>query len=602
MRCYSKYLDRILGEGNKSRFIIPIYQRQYSWKEDNCQQLWNDILRIIKNKQDNHFLGSIVYSKSYDNIKDKILVDGQQRITTISLLLLAAIRAVYKEEMSKESTDDKDIRLAITKFIIADQLKIEPKNRLVLINGDRIIYESICDICLEKHEDKLDKLSSKSRLVENFIFFYEKIKHSDINFKQLFDALRKITIISIELERDDDAQLIFESLNSTGKNLVESDKICNYLLMSLTEEQQLSYYKSYWREILQLVGKDNSNTRFFQLYIINNSSTKDIICKKDSVYTAWKRCMQERKDNKLKHEDVLKEMKTFAKYYRQVKDTSAIVPKYLKKPSLNEKLAHIVYLQPNITNGFFMLFLEYADSNNLSESEVFRVIDLVECYLIRRAFCDSKNNSQTNLFDALHNSVKTSLNNGRSYSDVLADRLINYAGNDEWPRDEQFKQAIIEQALNNKNKRALKLAIDFLENYSYPEEPNNVIELLEDKYKLDNIMPEKLNDNWKAMLGANYKEIHKKYLHTLANLVLVPIDDDCSDADFDIKCGKRNADDQRLNQGYLHSKLRNTREVSTYQQWTASELEQRANWAANTLLKLFPSIDVKHFDSKTQFF
>lgn len=235
MKGYAKPLYEII-EGNKIQFVIPVYQRNYDWLIDNCDQLFSDLVKLSQSNRTSHFFGSIVTSS--DGSYNRLVIDGQQRLTTISILLLAGIGAVQDKVL--EISNEARIEEAYEGFLKAKFCTSERKIKLVPIENDRIAYDKIFN-----GEESLDE---ESKVTRNYRHFYEKLakKPQLLTFDQLLDAIEHLQIISIELDSDDDAQLIFESLNSTGLALTEADKIRNYLLMSLTPEEQQVCFKEYW--------------------------------------------------------------------------------------------------------------------------------------------------------------------------------------------------------------------------------------------------------------------------------------------------------------------------------------------------------------------
>ena len=255
MKGYAKPLNEFIC-GQQIQFVIPVYQRNYDWLQDNCDQLFSDLVKLIHSGRTSHFFGSIVTSVAGIGFS-RLVIDGQQRLTTISLLLLAGIKAVNDGllEISNESRKDEAYDL----FLNAKYCNSERKIKLVPIENDRIAYDKIFN-----GEDELDE---DSKITRNFRHFYDKLtrKPQQLTFDNLLDAVEHLQIISIELDADDDAQLIFESLNSTGLALTEADKIRNYLLMSLTAEEQQLCFKNYWQKIES--ATEYNPTKFLRDYL-----------------------------------------------------------------------------------------------------------------------------------------------------------------------------------------------------------------------------------------------------------------------------------------------------------------------------------------------
>ena len=231
MKGTASYLMKFL-DGSQKRFIIPVYQRNYDWKQENCRQLFDDLVSVVREKKETHFFGSIVsYAHSRDEV---VLIDGQQRITTVSLILIAIVNALKK---GVASTEDNTLHLRIEDFLVDKYDKTERKVRLKPFRDDCVAFDRLI------YNDEADYIS-ESKVTINYRYFYDRIvNHKELNVDELFRAINCLEIIDIELEpqHGDNPQLIFESLNSTGLDLTESDKIRNYVLMNLAPDVQENY-------------------------------------------------------------------------------------------------------------------------------------------------------------------------------------------------------------------------------------------------------------------------------------------------------------------------------------------------------------------------
>ena len=348
MKGYAKSLYEFI-EGNKIQFIIPVYQRNYDWLVENCDQLLNDLVKLSHSNRQSHFFGSIVTS-SADCSYDRLVIDGQQRLTTISLLLLAGIKAV--KDGAIEISDQKRIEEAYEAFLNAKFCNTERKIKLVPIDHDKIAYDKIYN-----NEELLDE---NSKLTRNYRHFYDKLtrKPQVLSFDQLLDAIERLQIISIELDKDDDAQLIFESLNSTGLALTEADKIRNYLLMSLTPDEQQLCFKNYWQKIE--LATESQPTRFLRDYLTIKQQLQRPV-RLSNIYFEWKKYMvgHDRKEE-------LIEMLNYARYYQKVTEAK------LSTSKLSDKMRHICNIETDVTNVFFIQFLKYFSTNALRKMKCTR--------------------------------------------------------------------------------------------------------------------------------------------------------------------------------------------------------------------------------------
>ena len=571
MKGYAKPLHEFI-EGHKIQFVIPVYQRNYDWLIDNCDQLFSDLVKLSRSNRCSHFFGSIVTS-SADSSYNRLVIDGQQRLTTISLLLLAGIKAVKDGaiEISEESKIDE----AYEVFLKAKFCNSERKIKLVPIENDRIAYDKIFN-----EEDSFDE---DSKVTRNYRHFYDLLtrKPQALSFDQLLDAIERLQIISIELDSDDDAQLIFESLNSTGLALTEADKIRNYLLMSLTPEEQQVCFKNYWQKIEQ--ATENQPTKFLRDYLTIQQQLQRPV-RQSNIYYEWKKYM----DGHDRKEELVK-MLDYAHYYQQVTEAK------LSTAKLSEKMRHICNIETDVTNVFFIQFLRYASANSLSEDEIFKVIDLVENYLARRIVCNMPGNALTQVFCALHKDVLKSIEEyssanvelGNSYSDILAYHIMRRDGNYQLPRDMQFVESTKTRDAYHMLKPFQIFLFERLENSVYGEYNDVATDMKKKDATIEHIMPQTLNGDWKAMLGDNFEEIQDKYLHTFANLTLTGINSELSNKPFEIKRDGKKIGNE-IYPGYKNSKYRLTKNVTLCDKWTEIELQNRCNEIVATFLRLYP--------------
>lgn len=556
MKGYAKPLHEFI-EGHKIQFVIPVYQRNYDWLIDNCDQLFSDLVKLSRSNRNSHFFGSIVTS-SADSGYNRLVIDGQQRLTTISLLLLAGIKAVKSGTI--EISEESKIEEAYEVFLKAKFCNSERKIKLVPIENDRIAYDKIFN-----NEEIFDE---ESKVTRNYRHFYDLLtkKPQALSFDQLLDAIERLQIISIELDCEDDAQLIFESLNSTGLALTEADKIRNYLLMSLTPEDQQLCFKNYWQKIEQ--ATENQPTRFLRDYLTIQQQLQRPV-RQSNIYLEWKRYM----DGHNRKEELVK-MLDYAHYYQQVTEAK------LSTPKLSEKMRHICNIETDVTNVFFIQFLNYASLNSLPEDEIFKVIDLIENYLARRIVCNMPGNALTQVFCALHKDVLKSIEMyssanveiDNSYADILAYHIMRRDGNYQLPRDMQFVEAIKTRDAYHMLKPFQIFLFERLENSVHGEYNDVATDMKKKDATIEHIMPQTLNGDWKAMLGDNFEEIQEKYLHTFANLTLTGINSELSNKAFEIKRDGKTIG-KEVYPGYKNSKYRLTKGVTLCEKWTETELK-----------------------------
>ena len=560
-------------EGNKVQFIIPVYQRNYDWLLENCDQLFNDLVKLNQSDRPTHFFGSIVTSSADGYGFNRLVIDGQQRLTTISLLLLAGIKAVKDGKLTV--SNESRLSEAREVFLLAKYSTADRKIKLVPIENDMKAYDLI-------FEDE-GTFIEDSKVTRNYRHFYDLLTKApqQISFDELLDAIERLQIISIELDGNDDPQLIFESLNSTGLALTGADKIRNYLLMSLTAEEQQSCFKSYWQKIEY--ATDNQPTMFLRDYLTIKQQLQRPV-RIANIYPEWKKYMYG-KDRKAE----LAEMLDYAQYYRQITKGE------LSTDKLSKKIHHICNIETDVANVFFIQFLKYASINNLPENEIYKVIDLVENYMARRIVCNMPANALTQVFCALHKDVVKSMDeyiasesgNTYSYSDILTYHIMRRDGNYQLPRDTQFIESIKTRDAYHMLKPFQIFLFERLENSVHGEYNDVANDMRTKMATIEHIMPQTLNADWIAMLGTDYELVKEKYLHTFANLTLTGINSELSNKAFDVKRDGK-VIDGNISPGYKDSKYRLTRSVTTCQKWAEIELENRSTEIVEILLRLYP--------------
>lgn len=274
-----KYLD-----GSDKRFIIPVYQRNYSWKVENCRQLYDDLVKLIRKKRKLHFFGSLV--SVYNGIQEEFLIiDGQQRVTTISLLLLAMHNILKEKKLIAK--DDRLIDKIFEEYLVDKYAPSEKRIKLKAVNKDLEAFEKLFD-------EKPSEYIPNSDVTINYQYFYDRILKEEITIDELYEAVSKLMVINITVGEDDNPQLIFESLNSTGVDLTEGDKIRNYVLMGQSAENQEAFYKKYWSKIELCTGNNNNNNNGVSLFVRDYLSVKrQSTPSMDKIYVVFKAYVNE---------------------------------------------------------------------------------------------------------------------------------------------------------------------------------------------------------------------------------------------------------------------------------------------------------------------
>lgn len=553
-----KYFD-----GSDKRFIIPLYQRNYDWKIDNCKQLFQDLMKLHNSNRKSHFFGSIVSSIKAGS-EDRFIIDGQQRITTVSLMLIAMVNG-YKEGLL-EADDKKLVEKIFKRYLVDEYQEEERKVKLKPIKKDMQAFDALLYLPKEKY-------IKESNVTRNYDFFYDEIQKCGLKLDDLFDCIKKLEVINIKLEDGDDAQLIFESLNSTGLDLSEADKIRNYLLMSLTPEEQDQLYTKYWNPIED--STDYDPTPFVRDYLTMKQRK---IGRLDQIYFIFKEYAD---NNSIERKDLLADMYHYARIYRQIDKCDIGVD------SLNLKLSQLKTLDSSIAYPFYLAFFDYAETTQMLEAEKYQVLDIIEAYWARRIICNLPSNALNKVFATLHKDVTTLISkntqpdgNKPSYISVLTYILLKKARSSVFPLDEEVKSDFAVRQVYKMPAPQRMFIIERLENQDNNERHEVVKLLSEKKISIEHIMPQTLSDEWKESLGDKWETIHQQYLHTMANLTLTGYNSQYSNLPF---LKKRD-----MEKGFKDSAFRLNNDVKQCSKWTEAEILQRQKTLMSIFMKLWP--------------
>ena len=543
---------QLLGfmEGANNRYVIPVYQRKYDWKIDNCRQLYEDLKKVSSDARNSHFFGSIVSQVVPDGSK----IDGQQRLTTVTLLLLAICNMVKAGRVkSNEDTLDDQI---MERFVIAKWAKSDDRIKLRPVKTDRSALEKLVAGDPEEYEPA-------SNMTINYRFFCDQLLKEELPVDALYEAISKLQIISITLDGDDNAQLIFESLNSTGLALTEGDKIRNYILMGLKPKQQDELYDKYWTKIEECTGNDVSS--FVRDYLSIKQQVTPTI---SNVYQAFKKYVEA---EKIPLDSLLEDMRKYARIYQKLMTGKS----GLHSQRLDDCMYRLNRLEITVTEPFFMEILRLnQDGEKLSVDDLTQIFLITENYLFRRNICDVPTNALNKVFLNLNREVIRYDNSTNDYVQKFIYALLSKKESSRFPDDEEFSQALANKAVYQMRGKYKAYLFERFENYGTLE-AKDVYTLLDNgTYSIEHIMPQHLTPAWIQALGPEAEEIHSTWLHRLGNLTLTAYNSNMSNATFQEKR------DAAL--GYKKSGLRMNQLIATKEHWGPEEMQERSDEMVNT--------------------
>ena len=546
MKAGEKTILRFM-DGQDKKFIIPVYQRAYSWKKENCLQLLKDLTDVYKRGYKTHFFGSIVYVSQNDgDCEEYSIIDGQQRITTVSLLLLAIMNYVRSNsQLTVQGINPDKIMDAYLVDKYADNEK-----KLKLVKSDDASYDALM---------KGNKVVDNTNVVVNYNYLYDEVgKLSSEELSGLYKAVTKLDIVSISLQpqNGDDPQLIFESLNSTGLDLEASDKVRNYVLMRMKNKEQEKFFYKYWKPLEEIVTQKEMN-KFIRYYL--EVKTRNSISEA-RIYAEFKLLHQ---NSKLSIDALLEDMMEYASYYQEINN-----PVDDKEKLYRKVLQRLNKLEIKTCIPLCMDLFKAKHDGDLPENEFLKALELIENYLVRREICDLQTNALNKLFIQLGAEIEKDIDGeDKEYFQAFCDELMRRSGKSRFPNNHEFEDKFSTYDLYNAKGSIRKYILERLENFDNREQVA-VDKLLNDGVlTIEHVMPQTLTDEWKKSLGSAWELIHSKYKNTIGNLTLIAYNSDYSNLPFTTK---RDMKDK----GFKFSKL-----------FLNSYIAQRSNWGKNEILE-----------------
>lgn len=546
------------------KIIIPIYQRNYEWTMENCKTLYEDLMMIVNGNRPKHFIGSIVSVKTNDSTNAKIIIDGQQRIITIYLIYLA-IYNLIEEGNIETSVNPEEIK---EEFLIYKYSKDNNKYKIIPTEKDSQSLNLLID------NDDLD-LNKKfdSNIIENYKFIYNELKLEKVSADDLYRALEKLGIISITLDHDENPQLIFESLNSTGLALKTSDKIRNFLLMKLDVDEQNNLYKKYWKKIETTVG--DSFEVFIKDYLIFKNKSFQL----NRAYEEFKNYLLL---SNIESANVLKDMAYCAELYGHILNFDT------DSKNINRYLQYFYFLSQTNIRPFLIFLLDIYKKNEILEKSIVEIFSILESYLLRRLVCRFNSSNLKNLFSTIKKNILN--NEGQDYLSAFKKEFfeqVSYTTN-RFPNDREFTDNLRLNSIGRFKNNQVFYILSRLENSNSKES----IDFFNNKqqYQIEHVMPQKLSSEWKINLGGSYEKIHDVWLNRVGNLTLTGWNPELSNKSFGEK---------KLI--FAESSLKLNQLLANSEKFGIEELEKRTDFLAKRAVQIwsYPKEELVKFNRRT---
>ena len=538
---------------NGQQFKIPVYQRNYEWSKEQCKKLFEDIVQAAENNKP-HFCGSIVFQPlaPIKGINNSIIIDGQQRLTTI-YIMIKALADMAKDESEKATVSASLFNVDSFGIFTVDEytkIKLKPAKS----NNDQL---------LNLLYDKKDNIDKTCEIYRNYSFFCELIKTQQdkgLSVKDIYRGISMLNVAVIQLDDSDKAQEIFERINSTGVPLSLADKIRNFILMVDADQDRL--YDEYWLNIEKLLPKEQISNFFIDYINFKN----DGFVKENEAYDAFKEIFQK---GHYTNESCLAEMLKYADYYHSFLFGDE---KYSKE--VNELLLNLQQLKQ--TTLFIFLFDVFDDYSNkiINEEILIKVLKFLLNYSIRRLVCEVGSNSLRGLYKTLYSRIFSNEKNKKYYYDSIVCFFEQLTSKDALIDDDEFKESLKYKNLYRKHALCKFLLIEI---------ENQGKEKIEtESLTIEHVLPQNknLSTSWQNMLGNDqWEQIQEKYLHTLGNLTLTGYNSELGDLPFKNK--KQKIEEIKTKVSNLYSDIQDT------DKWDIEHIEKRADRLSKEVVRLF---------------
>jgi len=546
-----------LLEGAK-QFIVPIFQRDYSWGTKHCQQLWKDVIRVGSDPNvKGHFLGSVVYVAAEDNtatITRWLLIDGQQRMTTLTLLLIALRDQMSQSQGDGDGGDEISTPEELDDYYLRNRHgKGDRRHKLHLRRADHDTLNALLD-------GKEFPEAASERVKENFIFLRDLVAQTDV--QTVYAGIKKLVVVDVCLTRgQDDPQMIFESLNSTGVDLTQADLIRNFVLMRLDETSQTQLYEEYWQPIERAFGR-RYRTEFdkFVKDFLTLQMRPGTPLKAAEIYHEF-RSFFSRAVEQRGVDGILSDLRRFGTYY------TAFSLGQEKQPELKEAFARLRSLIEVASPVVLTLYDYHERAKTLSADEFLEAIDLLESFVFRRSVCDMQTRSLGQIFASLAYRITET-------QPLLSLKVALYRQGKKrrFPTDAEFREAL--ETRDVYDMRTCFYLLDRLENFS-KERIDTAL------FTIEHVMPqnEDLRPEWRTMLGSDWQAVQETWLHRLGNLTLTGYNSTYSDRPF--------AEKKTIAGGFNDSPLRLNKFIREQSAWNATTIEQRGKQLAEKALAVW---------------
>jgi len=542
-----------LFDGNSKHLWIPVYQRNYDWKVKHCARLFDDLIDIIREDRKTHFFGAIVGNP--ETSFKYVVIDGQQRLTTTSLLMLALVHSLDDGTTSSQdpnlASDIRDSYLVLKARNDAVKFKLKP------VKNDNDAYSRLL---------RGDALIETSAITANYRYFRQRIAEGELDGDQIWTAIFRLQVMALDLEQQDDPQRIFESINSTGLELSESDKIRNVVLMHQPSHEQEDLYENYWNRIEKSV--EYRTDWFIRFYLVSKTGK---IPRQDAVYEAFRDYQLHAKTST---RELLSDMRDYAEYSRELNTATTGVG------TADKRLRRFNMVKHDVTLPLTMPLLAELKAGSVSAEDFTRVIVILDSYLFRRFVSGVPTQSLNRIFTTLYSEVHRLRGEKDLFADVLTYSLRRRTTSSRFPTDDEFTESFTTRNLYNIKGENRSYLFECLEN-NWSNDTHDIAGALESQsISIEHIMPQTLTSAWRKDLGEDADAIHATWCNRIGNLTVTGYNSSYSNSTF--------LEKKKRDNGFDDSPYRLNLLLKNSDVWTQEQLEARTHALTEVALAYWP--------------
>ena len=543
-----------LFDGQSRTLHIPVYQRNYDWSTKQCSRLFDDLEAIIVEDRPKHFFGAVVGNPVTSF--EWVVIDGQQRLTTVSLLILALTNSAESGTLSFE---DPELPGKIRKnYLLLNDGMGEVKVKLKPVKDDNLAYRRLFGPKAEFIET--------SNLTANYRYFLDRLQRTSLTGDQIWDAVCRLEAMELNLEAHDEPQRIFESLNSTGLALSEGDKIRNLVLMDLKPREQQRLYEDFWNPVEKNI---HHRTDWFIRWFLVTTTGKTP--NKHEVYDAFKRYLaSSSKDT----ETVLSTMLTYSRHVRAIEDANTGFA------AVDTRLRRFNAVKGDVVLPYLIPLLQEVHDETTTQEDLANVLKILESYIYRRITCGIAANALNKIFAALYSEARRLRGPDQSHSEVLTYLLTRREGGGRFPDDDEFIAAFASRNSYSLQPSYRRYLFNCLENRDSLD-VRDISEALENgSSSIEHIMPQTLTDSWRSSLGPEAEEIHQTWRDRIGNLTVTGYNSSYSNASFARK--------KSMDEGFDTSPYRLNGYLKNLDTWGLPQIEERTRQLSEVARSYWP--------------